>query len=225
MKYSIIIPYRDYEIIISEQNDTKNFKISCVENVGYKHATGDVLIFHQVDYIPTEDVSYELNNHEVVLPHARGIFVGADMTPRPIDDIPAGYRMWRDKIDPNFFGGIIVVSRKAFETINGYNPMYVGWGNEDEDIRERFKWANIPTHRNEKGTFHILYHVDNHPKPDEQERLQDFRNGQEIYRNSFKYKHVGFDSMTANVEVYDMPGHDKVKWIKSNNYKLEGVEI
>ena len=74
MKYSIIIPYRDreshlkillpklykhfsdkdYEIIISEQNDTKNFKISCVENIGYKHATGDVLIFHQVDYIPTQ---------------------------------------------------------------------------------------------------------------------------------------------------------------------------
>ena len=79
MKYSIIIPYRNreehlqvllpvlidkfsdesFEIIVSEQNDTDNFRISCVQNIAYNHAKGDVLIFHQVDYVPSEDVSYE----------------------------------------------------------------------------------------------------------------------------------------------------------------------
>ena len=182
MKYSIIIPYRDreshlkillpklykyfegkdYEIIVSEQDDNANFKIACVENIAYKYATGDILIFHQVDYIPGDDVSYELNDHQVVLPHHRGIFVDQNLQPRALDDIPSGYRIWRDEIDPNFYGGIIITSRAAFEQINGYNPMYIGWGNEDEDIRERFKCANIPTHRNRQGTVYILYHTDNH---------------------------------------------------------------
>ena len=56
MKYSIIIPYRNreehlqimlprlkeffkdesYEIIVSEQNDNDNFRIACVENVGFQ---------------------------------------------------------------------------------------------------------------------------------------------------------------------------------------------
>jgi hypothetical protein len=76
MEYSIVIPYRDrqsqlevllprlqtlfdgknYEIIVSEQNDNDNFKIACVENVGFTYATGDTIIFHQVDWYPTDDV-------------------------------------------------------------------------------------------------------------------------------------------------------------------------
>ena len=244
MKYSIIIPYRDreshlqmllpklykhfegkdFEIIVSEQDDDKNFKIACVENIAYKYATGDTLIFHQVDYLPSEDVSYELNGHQVVLPHHRGIFVDQNLQPRAMDDIPAGYRIWRDKIDPNFYGGIIVLSRTAFEQINGYNPMYIGWGNEDEDIRERFKWANIPTHRNEQGTFYILYHTDNHPTEDENARMRDFRNGQEIYRRGFDYRHIGFNNLTADIEIFNAPGLKNTKWIKSKNYKIDGVD-
>ncbi len=74
MKYSIIIPYRNreehlqvllpvlidkfsdesFEIIVSEQNDTDNFRISCVQNIAYKYAKGDILIFHQVDYVPSD---------------------------------------------------------------------------------------------------------------------------------------------------------------------------
>jgi glycosyltransferase involved in cell wall biosynthesis len=70
MKYSIIIPYRnrephlelllpalqekfadkDYEIIVSEQNDTDNFNLSNTQNIGAQLATGDVIILHQVDY-------------------------------------------------------------------------------------------------------------------------------------------------------------------------------
>jgi hypothetical protein len=66
MKYSIIIPYRNreehlqimlprlqevfekesYEIIVSEQNDDDNFRISCVENVGFLHSKGDIITIH-----------------------------------------------------------------------------------------------------------------------------------------------------------------------------------
>jgi glycosyltransferase involved in cell wall biosynthesis len=93
MKYSIIIPYRnreahleimlprlqeffkgkDYEIIVSEQNDNDNFRIACVENIGFKYSTGDVIILQQVDYYPTDDVSYEVTDVPV-LPARQGIF-------------------------------------------------------------------------------------------------------------------------------------------------------
>jgi glycosyltransferase involved in cell wall biosynthesis len=148
MKYSIIIPYRnreahlqvllptllnkfsgeEFEIIISEQNDDDNFRIACVQNVAYNYAKGEILIFHQVDYVPSDNVSYEV--HDVpVLPAHRGIFLNEDNESlRDINDIPAGYRMWSDEIDPNFYGGVICMTRTHFETINGFNPLYRGWG-------------------------------------------------------------------------------------------------
>ena len=97
MKYSIIIPYRnredhlsillprlqdifknkDYEIIVSEQDDSDNFRIACVENIGFKFCTGDIIILHQVDYYPLDDVSYEVNEQSVI-PAYKGIFVDKD---------------------------------------------------------------------------------------------------------------------------------------------------
>ena len=94
MKYSIIIPYRDredhlevliprlqevfrekdYEIIISEQGNDDNFQIAIVENIGYLHATGDVIVLQQVDYYPTEDVSYDFEG-TAILPARRGLFL------------------------------------------------------------------------------------------------------------------------------------------------------
>jgi len=209
MKYSIIIPYRnreahlqvllptllnkfsgeEFEIIISEQNDNDNFRIACVQNVAYNYAKGEILIFHQVDYVP--------------------------------NDIPAGYRMWSDEIDPNFYGGVICMTRTHFETINGFNPLYRGWGNEDEDLRERFKWANIPVHRNQTGTFYCLYHEDNgaiHNKPKDVQT--DFVYWRKYFiERAYQERHIGYRQLTADIEESqtDIP---HVRWLKSTNYSV-----
>ena len=80
---SIIIPYRNreehlsvliptlqekfknepYEIIIAEQADNEKFRLSSLYNVAYKYTTGDLIIFHDVDYIPDENVIYQLKNN------------------------------------------------------------------------------------------------------------------------------------------------------------------
>ena len=242
MKYSIIIPYRDrednlsvllprlqevfsgkdYEIIISEQDNNDNFQISCVQNVGYGKSTGDIVIFHQVDYVPADDVSYEVDDIPV-LPAKVGIFLDKDnKSPREYTDIPAGYRRWSNEIDSRFYGGVICMKREHFETINGFNPKYRGWGNEDEDLRERFVWANIPVKRNEHGTFYCLYHEDNGDmnKKDEDGR-KDFFDGKKYYiENAFKERHIGFTNTKADVEVFDV-GIPNVIWIKSKNYRVE----
>jgi glycosyltransferase involved in cell wall biosynthesis len=239
MKYSIIIPYRNreahlqillptlldrfngksFEIIISEQNDTDNFRIACVQNVAYNYANGDILIFHQVDYVPSEDVSYEVNNMPV-LPARRGIFLGEDnSTLRDIADIPDGYRSWSNEIDPNFYGGVICMTRTQFETINGFNPLYRGWGNEDEDLRERFKWAGIPVHRNEIGTFYCLYHADNGDMHNKSNEIQkDFFEGRKyLIEQAYSERHIGYRQLSANIEelITDIP---HVRWLKSTDY-------
>jgi xylosylprotein 4-beta-galactosyltransferase len=241
MKYSIIIPYRDredhlkillprlqevfqdkdYEIIVSEQNDTDNFRIACVENIGFQYSTGDIIVLQQVDYYPTEDVSYEIKDIPV-LPARKGIFLDkSNSNPRDYSDIPGGYRKWSQEIDSAFYGGVIIMKREHFEIINGLNPLYKGWGNEDEDLRERFVWAGIPVSRNEVGTYLCLYHEDNGDMSKKKlEHQKDFFEGKEyFYQKAYNDKHIGYKNLSADVEEFDC-GLDNVKWIKSTNYKI-----
>lgn len=211
----------DYEIIVSEQNDNDNFRIACVENIGFKYSTGDIIILQQVDYYPTDDVSYEVTDIPV-LPAKRGIFLNMDnKTPRDYLDIPGGYRNWSTEIDPAFYGGVIAMKREHFEAINGLNPLYKGWGNEDEDLRERFVWAGIPVKRNEIGTFLCLYHEDNGDMSKKEEAHQkDFLHGREyFYKQAYKDRHIGYKNLIADIEEFDC-GIDNVKWIKSTNYRI-----
>jgi hypothetical protein len=239
MKYSIIIPYRDrkdhlevlipallkrfdgkdFEIIVSEQNDTDNFNLSNTQNIGVQKATGDVIILHQVDYCPTDDVSYDITD-QPVLPARKGVFVNKDLTLRDYYDIPGGYRKWQEEIDDAFYGGVVIMTREQWNTINGLNPLYKGWGNEDEDLRERFKWAGYKPHRNEVGTFLCLYHEDNgdiaKKSPEDQ---RDFMEGRKLFAQAYEYRHIGCSNVTADVEEFDT-GISYLRWIKSTNYKI-----
>lgn len=242
MTYSIIIPYRNreehleillprlqevfknesYEIIVSEQNDSDNFRIACVENIGFQYAKGDIIILQQVDYYPTDDVSYKVVDVPV-LPARRGIFLDKDnKSPRDFLDIPGGYRKWATEIDPAFYGGVICMKREHFEAINGINPLYKGWGNEDEDLRERFVWAGIPVTRNEVGTFLCLYHEDNGDMSKKEQKAQeDFYEGRKyFYEQAYADRHIGYKNLVADVEEFDC-GIENVKWIKSTNYKIK----
>lgn len=239
MKYSIIIPYRDrkdhlevlipallkqfdgkdFEIIVSEQNDTDNFNLSNTQNIGVQQATGDVIILHQVDYCPTTDVSYEITD-QPVLPARKGVFVNNDLTLRDYYDIPGGYRNWQEEIDEAFYGGVVIMTREQWNTINGLNPLYKGWGNEDEDLRERFKWAGYKPHRNEVGTFLCLYHEDNgNIASKTAEHQKDFMEGRQMFAKAYEYRHIGCSNVTADVEEFET-GMSFLRWIKSTNYKV-----
>jgi glycosyltransferase involved in cell wall biosynthesis len=244
MKYSIIIPYRNrqshlqmmiprlqeffknesYEIIVSEQDDQENFRIACVENVGFNYSKGEIIILHQVDYYPTDDVSYEVHDSPV-LPAKRGVFLSKDnTTERDYLDIPGGYRKWSEEIDPSFYGGVICMTRNHFEKINGVNPLYKGWGNEDEDLRERFVWAGIQVKRNEVGTFLCLYHEDNGDMSKKiQEHQKDFFDGREyFYKQAYNDRHIGYRNLKCESKelITDL---ENVRWIKSKNYKIENL--
>jgi hypothetical protein len=240
--YSIIIPYRDrqshlelllprlqeifknkkYEIIISEQNDNDNFNLSNTQNIGVQHSKGNIIILHQVDYYPLDDVSYEITN-QPILPAKKGIFVDKNLKPRDIQDIPSGYRNWHNKIDDEFYGGVVIMKKEHWDNINGLNPLYKGWGNEDEDLRERLKWAGYTPYRNEIGTFLCLYHEDNGDMNSKsKEKQQDFIEGRKILANAYNYRHLGYKNVTADIEEYETD-NPNIKWIKSTNYKINKI--
>lgn len=239
-KYSIIIPYRDrqshlevllprlqevfqnedYEIIVSEQNDSDNFNLSNTQNIAAQYATGNIIILHQVDYYPTDDVSYKVID-QPILPAKKGIFVNPDLTKRDWNDIPGGYRNWENEIDENFYGGVVAMKKEHWDKINGLNPLYKGWGNEDEDLRERFKWAGYTPKRNETGTFYCLYHEDNGDiSKKSSDHQKDFIEGRQIYANAYQYKHLGYRNVKADVKEFKTELKN-VRWIKSTNYKIE----
>lgn len=239
-KYSIIIPYRDreshlqlllprlqevfadkdYEIIVSEQNDSDNFNLANTQNIAAQYVTGNIIILHQVDYYPTDDVSYNIDD-QPILPAKFGIFVNNDFTRRSLEDIPGGYRSWDTGIDDNFYGGVVIMRKEHWDKINGINPLYKGWGNEDEDLRERFKWAGYTPKRNNIGTYLCLHHEDNgniSKKPIDHQK--DFIEGRQIYANAYQYRHLGYSNVKADVEEFNI-SIPNVRWIKSTNYKIE----
>jgi hypothetical protein len=89
-----------------------------------------------------------------------------DGTARDESDIPSGYRHFSTSVDDNFYGAVTCFSRDAFFKINGFNPLYEGWGLEDADLRERISASNLRVIRGD-GTFSALPHTDSFPGTDD----------------------------------------------------------
>ena len=113
------------------------------------------------------------------------------------------------------------MKKEHWDKINGLNPLYKGWGNEDEDLRERFKWAGYIPKRNENGTFYCLYHEDNgNIAKKSSDHQKDFIEGRQIYAKAYQYRHLGYRNVKADVEEFKTELKN-VRWIKSTNYKIE----
>jgi hypothetical protein len=231
MKYSIIISYRDrekhlsqllpvlqkkfqdidYEIIISEQDDDKKFRKNDLYNIAVRdYAKGDVLIFHDVDCVPDENVTYELDEEQCMYPCRRAIFLNEDGKVKELDDIPHGYRGFRNDVGDHS-GFVFMMTRKVWKKIGGLNPLYVGWGLEDDDTRERvkshgFKWYR-PTP--EEGTFFILPHDDNHPGIKDEQYLKNV----EVAKKFVDNLEFGYKDSNGITEMFDT-GIDNLTWIK-----------
>lgn len=210
MKLSIIICYRnreehlirlipslkealigqDFEIIVAEQNDTFPFKRGNLLNEGAKASSGDILVLHDVDYVPSKSVKYWKNDADVFRPVSKVNFILMDNTDRSEEDIPSGYRTFKDKIDDDFFGGVLSINRDAFFQINGYNSLYDGWGLEDADLRERINLHDL-TVMNGDGIFSALPHADSFPGIGD----ENFKNNQVIFNEWMK--HLGFGVNTT----------------------------
>lgn len=187
IKYSIIIPYRDreehlinilptlnnhfkdskYEIIVVEQDDNELFAKNVLLNIGALNSIGELLIFHDVDFIPDKNVNYNPIDLNPLYVMRRCIFLTRDGEIRPDDDIPTGYRNFKYDVG-NHVGAVISMKRETFFNVNGFNHLYRGWGKEDHDIHLRLEHHGYKWYRNspDQGLMFGLYHEDTAKKQD-----------------------------------------------------------
>ena len=235
-KYSIIISYRnrkehlqmllprlqevfkdkEYEIIIAEQDDNDKFQKNSLYNTAVKYSTGNILVFHDVDYYPSDNVSYYTDKDTPLYPVKQLIFLNEDSKPKDIDLIPSGYQNFHNDVGDHS-GGVFVLSKELFYKTNGFNPYYKGWGKEDDDTRDRLRLLGYTWKRNDEGLFYALHHNDN--KPDNND--SDFINNHILLGNLKSNLHLGCNNVDADVNEYS--GGNNIKWLKINNFKYEDI--
>lgn len=234
--YSIIISYRDreshlemllprleelfdskdYEIIIAEQDNNEKFQKNSLYNLAAVRAKGDIFIFHDVDYYPVEDISYDTKVDVPFYPVGKVLFLNENNQPRKIEDIPAGYRNFHVTVGDHS-GGVFVLSKELFFKTNGLNPFFKGWGKEDDATRDRLRFLGYNWKRNNKALFYALYHKDS--KPDDNDN--DFVNNNKLYMNLTSDTEVGLNNVNGKVEEYDMPDHSNVRWLKIKDFEYK----
>lgn len=238
MKHSIIIPYRnreehlsilfprlkevfagkDYEIVIAEQADNEKFRLSMLYNIAFRYTSGEQVIFHDVDYYPSETVAYDAPDENPYYPVKRVIFLSDDnKTPLGLIDVPAGYQHFHVDVG-NHSGGVYVMQRGTFEKLNGLNPLYVGWGKDDDDMRARIARLGLKQIRG-NGLFYSLYHPDSGPPPTD----PDFRKNEEIFSHWWEFVGFGFKQSKADVEELYPTEEDwkDIRWLRMTNFRVE----
>lgn len=236
MRYSIVISYRnrerhlainiprlheyftklnvEFEIIVVEQNDSEPFCRGQLFNEGVKIAKGDVIIIHDIDHYPTDGTNYTDFTTDVFLPIAKVIYVDNNLQPKSMDKVPSGYRHFKDGVDSNFFGGVLIIKKDKFLEINGFSNVYVGWGLEDADIRERILHYELSIERSSSNTFFALDHPDSAPKPND----INFLNNNQAFMYREQLLKYGIKSQLADVEEVTPPMPQIDRWLKVTNF-------
>ena len=235
IKYSIIISYRNreehlsvllprlkeifnnksYEVIIAEQDNDEKFQKNSLYNIATQKATGDLFIFHDVDYYPGDNVSYYTTSDIPLYPVRNLIFLNQEGNQRDFDDIPEGYRNFHQNVGDHS-GGVFVLHRELFYKMNGLNPYYKGWGKEDDDTRDRLRLLGYNWKRNEEGLFYGLYHIHNCPEHDD----VDFINNHILLSQLKNNLHLGYKNVSADIKEFKTDDNN-IKWLKIKNFKYE----
>jgi hypothetical protein len=121
-------------IVVEQSQDGRKFNIGKLKNIGFDIATKLKLkghfIFTDIDMIPdTRLMKYYLKTPDV--PTALAV---------------RGTRYSYGKINeynPPFLGGVVAFTEKNYKKVNGYPNNAVGWGGEDDMIRNRLQYANL----------------------------------------------------------------------------------
>lgn len=232
--YSFIIPYRDredhltkllprlktlmegksYEIVVVEQDDSDKFQKNSLYNLAVQRTSGKLLIFHDVDYYPGEGVSYDTAPDVPFYPVGKVYFLDENDQLRNSYDIPGGYQNFHNDVGDHS-GGVFVLSRDLFYKTNGLNPLYKGWGKEDDDTRDRLRLLGYQWKRNKEGLFYGLYHTDSKPNDND----PDFINNHILLSNLRNTLNFGYNDVSADISEFGVT--EDVRWLKIKNFKYK----
>lgn len=108
----------DYSIFVIEQANDRLFNKGKLLNAGFLLTKDnyDYFCFHDVDMLPIS-ADYSYPNVPTHLAATISQFQKDDGLPYP-----------------TYFGGVVLIKKRDFITINGYSNNYEGWGAEDDDL-------------------------------------------------------------------------------------------
>jgi beta-1,4-galactosyltransferase 1 len=124
----------EFKIYVVEQAGDCPFNRGMLFNVGVLEAAKDMdwdcYCFHDVDLLLEDD---------------RLLYTCPEMGPR---ELAISQDKWDYKIKHKFyFGGIVIMSKQQFLTINGFSNVYWGWGREDDDLLHRVEMMGMTVDR------------------------------------------------------------------------------
>ena len=208
----------DCEFIVVEQNDDKKFRRGNLLNEAVKAASGDIVVLHDIDFYPVEGAYWD-GESDIYRPVTEVVFTKNDLTDRPIEDIPRGFFnidpvTVRTNTNPHYYGGVITFKKELFYKIGGYNPYYVGWGHEDDDLGFRIAHYNLTDYKSKDGLFYLLEHPDSTPPKKDPDYINN-------YRLSFKHKeylHMGITNQKSQIEEVKTKHPLVNKWILATGF-------
>jgi xylosylprotein 4-beta-galactosyltransferase len=194
----------EHIFMIINQADTHRFNRAALINIGFIESRFivDYIVMHDVDLLPLNyrELSYKYPEN--------GPIHLASPEYHPIYHYPT------------YVGGILMISCKDFERVNGMSPLYWGWGREDDNFYVRIKLAGMKITRpsnlstNYTNTFRHIHDKGVH-KRDYANYGKQKEEGRKIYPelgfNTTKYKiiskeikktNTGIEYIMLNVNIY-----------------------
>jgi predicted glycosyltransferase involved in capsule biosynthesis len=172
-------------------------------NIGLQHATTDIVCFLDIDCIVSDinlsksiEIAYKNNCINIAY---NGVAIYLDYTAKSQIGIKADrqiYDYFESLVDrSNLYnefkteyytvgnvkavGGCLMGKREIFKQINGFNPNFIGWGYEDNEITLRARILNIPlNYINTPKSF--LFHL-----PHEKDQKND-KSVHDFYRHNYE---------------------------------------
>lgn len=123
-------------IVVNAEVDEHEWSLSAARNLGYKHSTGDILLFLDADAL--------LHDEDFITKHVEHCVEGSFICGWGYHDAT----------------GCLMVHRSAFEAVKGYNEALKAWGYEDIDIYNRLQFDVANEKRNWLGGISTLKHGD-----------------------------------------------------------------
>jgi hypothetical protein len=176
--------WKDIPVLIIEQSeDERAFNRAALLNVGARLAKKySHIILHDVDLLPEESL---VPYYTMIPDHP--VHIGT---------------VWRTKYtSERFLGGILSISLKDFQRVNGYPNQFWGWGGEDDVLRNRLIRAKIPIYRpNVHGGITELPHAQAVAMRNKREKVLADRGKDGVHQTRWKTLHK--ESLASHIDKY-----------------------
>lgn len=221
-KLGVIVPFRDrleellefvpymtkflneqnieFHIYVINQVDIHRFNRAALLNAGYLIAVKDAC-----DYIAMHDVD--------LLPLNKDLNYGY-----PVD---GPFHVSAPFLHPKyhyekFIGGIMLMSKKQFQKVNGLSTLFWGWGREDDELYMRLQEANMTINQPVGITTGYKTFKHNHGR----KRKRDYPTSRKQFKSSFnRDRETGLNTMDHKI----ISRHEMT--IEGNSVSMVAVEL